>query len=98
VSITRVFRVQIHAGMREEFEKKFSTISVEVAKGGAGNAGVTILRPTDWAPDEYAMISEWRNEDALRQFAGESWNRAVIPDGMDQYIHSCSVHHYRSWT
>jgi heme-degrading monooxygenase HmoA len=97
MAVTRVFRVRIDPSLREEFEQKFATISVHVAQSAEGNTGVDILRPTQWEPEEYAMISQWRDTESLRQFAGESWNEAVIPAGMDKYIRSCWVHHYESW-
>jgi len=97
MTITRVFRVSIHPELREEFEEKFASVSVHVAESAEGNESVTILRPSRWAPDEYAMISRWADEEALTKFAGESWDEAVIPKGMERYIQACSVHHYREW-
>ncbi len=44
------------------------------------------------------MISVWANEDALRSFAGESWNLAVIPAGMEKYVSQCWVHHYENFS
>jgi heme-degrading monooxygenase HmoA len=97
MTITRVFRVEIDPDLREEFEAKFATVSVHIAESADGNRSVTILRPTKWAPNEYAMISEWRNESALRKFVGENWNRGVIPKQMEEFVQTCSVHHYESW-
>jgi len=98
MAITRVFRAEIYPESRDEFEAKFASISVHVAQDADGNTAVAILRPTVWAPNEYAMISEWRDEQSLCQFAGEKWNTAVIPGGMEKFIRSCSVHHYESWS
>jgi heme-degrading monooxygenase HmoA len=98
MAVTRVFRVRIDPALREEFEQRFSTISVGVAERAEGNVGVVILRPTPWEPDEYAMISEWQDRESLRLFAGEKWNAPVIPEGMEKYICDCSVHHYESWS
>jgi heme-degrading monooxygenase HmoA len=97
MSVTRVFRVSIHPELRDEFERKFATISVHVAESAAGNESVTILKPTAWDPDEYAMISRWIDEESLEKFAGKNWNEAVIPTEMERYISNCSVHHYMEW-
>lgn len=97
MAITRVFRVRIDPTLREEFEQRFATISVHVAGSAEGNTGVVILRPTHWDPSEYAMISEWQDQESLRLFAGDNWNEPVIPEGMDEFIRDCSVHHYESW-
>ena len=40
------------------------------------------------------MISRWENEEDLIRFAGDSWNEAHIPKGMEKYIEHCSVNHY----
>ncbi len=44
------------------------------------------------------MISQWENEAALKAFAGELWNQAVIPPGMEKFVVDCWVNHYVSWT
>jgi quinol monooxygenase YgiN len=97
MAITRVFRVRIHPHLKQEFEDKFSSISVRAVQE-AGVLAVSILKPTSWAPDEYAMISQWASEAALIAFAGEQWSRAVIPHGMEQFVIECWVHHYSSWS
>ena len=97
MAITRVFRVEINAELRAEFETKFAEISVDTVKRASGSLSAVILKPTPWAPDEYAMISEWQDENALRAFAGDNWTRAVIPPGMEKFIKACWVHHYSTW-
>ena len=98
MAITRIFRVRSVPELREEFEEKFSSVSVHVVNEAAGFLSVSILKPTKWAPDEYAMISQWKNEAAIKSFAGEQWNQAVIPQGMEKFVVECWVHHYESWT
>jgi heme oxygenase (mycobilin-producing) len=97
MAITRIFRVRIHPELRLEFEEKLSLVSVRAVAEAPGLLSVFILKPTEWAPDEYAMISQWENVDALKAFAGEHWNHAVIPPGMEKFVVDCWVHHYDSW-
>jgi heme-degrading monooxygenase HmoA len=97
MAITRVFRVRIDAALRREFEEKFADISVRAVKEAPGSLAVAILKPTIWTPDEYAMVSQWKDEESLRAFAGEQWNRAVIPNGMEKFVRECWVHHYEAW-
>ena len=78
----RIFRVDVPALLHAEFEAKFLSISV---------------RPTRWAPNEFVMISVWQEEAALRAFAGEHWNQAVIPAGMEKFVSACWVHHYEQF-
>ncbi|WP_324262640.1 antibiotic biosynthesis monooxygenase family protein [Altererythrobacter sp. H2] len=98
MTITRIFRVRIHPELREEFERKFASVSIAAVADKEGAGDVQILRPSRWASDEYAMISQWEDEASLAAFAGENWNTAVIPPGMDKYVIACGVHHYSSWT
>jgi heme oxygenase (mycobilin-producing) len=96
--ITRIFRVRIDASMRQEFEEKFSSISVRTVQETPGFISVSILKPSKWAPDEYSMISQWEDEKALIALVGEKWNHAVIPPGMNDFVIECSVYHYESWS
>lgn len=95
--ITRIFRVDVFPELREEFEVKFATVSVEAVESHAGFLEVTVGKPSHWSPNEYVMISRWETEEALEAFAGEKWNQAFIPEGMEKYVQNCSVHHYHSW-
>lgn len=95
--ITRIFRVNIDSRLRDEFELKFADISVRAVETKPGFVSSSIGKPTKWAPDEYVMISCWENEQALRNFAGENWQEAVIPAGMDKFVLECAVHHYKTW-
>jgi len=95
--ITRIFRVRVPVALQAEFEEKFLTISVPFVQRAAGFVSVTIGRPTRWEPEEYAMISVWRSESDVAAFAGEHWNKPVIPAGMEKYALDCWVHHYENF-
>ena len=95
--ITRVFRVQIHEALRSEFEPKFNTLSKGIVENAPGCIRQTVLKPTKWNPNEYAMISEWASETDLIAFAGENWNKSVIPPDMEVFAENHSVSHFQSW-
>ncbi len=92
--ITRIFRVRINPELRDEFEAKFQDISIRAVQAQKGFISVSIGKPTEWAPDEYVMISIWRDEDALISFVGIDWSQAHIPLGMEKFVGQCWVHHY----
>ena len=69
-TITRVFRVQIFAELREEFEPLFQSVSLAAVIEAKGFIEVSIGKPTQWAPNEYVMISVWDCEQNLIDFAG----------------------------
>ena len=95
--ITRIFRVRIDPALRDAFERDFQAISVGVVEKQKGLVSVSIGKPTIWTPNEYSMVSTWRTEGALITFAGDDWQQAHIPSGMEKYILECWVHHYVSF-
>lgn len=92
--IVRVFRVEIDPATRSACEAGFQSLSVDAVTQSPGNLSCEIGMPTRWLPNTYAMISRWRDEDALIAFAGPEWNVAVIPAGMEQFGKGFSVEHY----
>jgi len=92
--IVRVFRVLVRSELHEEFEKKVLSTSVPLVRSQEGVVSVSVGRPTEWSLDEYVMVSTWNDEEALIRFAGDKWNQAIIPDGMEKYVEQCWVHHY----
>ncbi|MEC9198731.1 MAG: antibiotic biosynthesis monooxygenase [Pseudomonadota bacterium] len=92
--ITRIYRVRIHSNLRSAFEPLFKTVAVQSVSGFAGCTRVTIGWPTEGTPNEYAMISEWEDEAGLREFAGDDWTVAHIPEEMEKFVKRCWVHHY----
>jgi quinol monooxygenase YgiN len=89
MAITRIFRVRIDSDLRQEFEEKFSSISVNAVNEAYGFISASIHKPTKWAPDEYAMISECENKAALKAFSAGEWSRAVIPQGIEKFVVEC---------
>jgi len=94
--ITRIFRVKVPEALHQEFEIKFSSISVNAVMSQKGLITVSIGQPTKWTPDEYFMMTTWQDEQSLRDFAGDNWNRAVIPEGMEKFVSECWVHNYET--
>jgi heme-degrading monooxygenase HmoA len=92
--ITRIFRATVHKDLHREFEEKFLSVSIPAVKSHKGLISISVDRPTRWAPEEYVMVSTWECEDDLVGLAGERWNQAFIPKGMEKYIKECWVHHY----
>jgi quinol monooxygenase YgiN len=96
-NIVRVFRVQVPHDLKDEFEPLFQTQSLALIQNADGILNVTMGKPTQWGPDEYVMISVWKDIDHLIKFAGPMWNMAHIPDGMERFAKNCWVHHYETF-
>ncbi|WP_420322087.1 antibiotic biosynthesis monooxygenase family protein [Flagellimonas sp.] len=92
--IIRIFTASVPSTLHQEFEAKFKEISVPLVKGQQGLLGIDIAKPTEWNPNLFVMISKWASKEDLVRFAGEQWNEAHIPKGMEKYIETCSVEHF----
>jgi len=91
------FRVRIDSAFRQVFEDLFSSVALHRIHEAAGFISASIHKPTIWHPDEYAMVSQWENEESLKAFFGETWNQCVVTRGGEKFIVACWVHHYESW-
>ena len=94
--IIRIFTATIPTELHEEFEAKFKEISVPLVKKYQGLVSLEIGRPSKWNPNKFVMVSRWESVKALIDFAGENWNQAHIPKGMEKYITACTVSHFEA--
>ena len=94
--IIRIFTAEIQKEFLEEFKMKFMEISVPLVKNYKGLRSLEIGEPTEWNPNEFIMISRWETVGDLINFAGNNWNESHIPDGMEHYIDTCDVSHYKN--
>ena len=92
--IIRIFKATIPLELHDEFQAKFKEISVPIVENHQGLISLEIGKPTKWNPTEFVMVSRWKSESNLINFAGEKWNEAHIPNGMEKYITDCSVNHF----
>ncbi len=83
--------------MRASFEKDFQEISIPLVEAHDGLVSVNIGKPTQWAPDEYVMISRWNGAEDLDRFIGKKWDQPLIPPGMEKYVVQCWVHHFEDF-
>ena len=97
MSITRIFRVRIDSNFRQEFESRFSIDAMHKIREAPGFISAAILKPSKWSPDEYAMISQWQNQESLQSFFGDKWNEAVITPSAEKFIVASWLHHFESW-
>lgn len=54
----------------------------------------TIGLPSEQAPNDFLMISEWDSLDSLKKFAGEKWDEAVIDPREAHLLEKAEVNHY----
>ena len=92
--IIRIFTAQIHENLKDEFEEKLSSISIPFVEAHKGVIDIKVGRPLDSSTHEFLMISRWENLEDLKRGFGQTWQDPKIPEGMEQYIHTCEVKHF----
>lgn len=94
--IIRIFRAKVHEGKQKEFENFFVTQAIPHVKSQQGLVSLSIGRPIHTSPDEFMMIMTWKDLDAIKAFAGENWQKAVILDDERDLLKEVFVHHYET--
>ncbi|HET7716300.1 MAG TPA: hypothetical protein VFK86_11800 [Bauldia sp.] len=70
-------------------------LSVPMVKSAKGMRGYYAGEPFDPDAAEFTVTTLWNDLDSIKAFAGENWNRAVIPPDEVPLIAESYIHHYR---
>lgn len=92
--ILRVFRATTKPGKANEFRDMLERLSVPMVKAAEGMLGYYVGEPVDSSEPEFTVTTMWRDLDSVKAFAGENWNRSVIPPEEVPLIAKSSIHHY----
>lgn len=93
-TIIRIFRGTVVPGEVEAFAAFFLGEAVAIVRGFEGLVDVQVGLPSELTPREFLMITEWRDLESLKAFAGEDWQEAYIAPSEAPMIESAVVHHY----
>lgn len=96
--IIRVFRGQVQAGMQAAFERYIRDRALPEFRAHSGVTAVHFGTPSDATPDEFVVVTVWRNLRSLRNFAGDGWQEAVLAPRERQVLRRTFVHHYHDAT
>jgi hypothetical protein len=94
--IIRVFRARTHPGKQADFETKVKELSIPLVQSQTGLLAFFSGRPMESSPDEFVMVTVWRDLESLKAFAGIDWNVSVIPEPERPLLQASSVHHYET--
>ena len=92
--IVRFFRCTVHEGAQAEFRQLFLGSILPHIRAQEGLISATVGLPHGGSPTEFSMHMVWRDMDAVRGFAGETWDRAVILPEEAHLLAETHVHHY----
>lgn len=94
--VIRVFRARVHPGKAEEFARFFQETALPVVRNQPGLVRVEMGWPMPPTPDEFLMITVWRDLDAVRAFAGDDWQAAKLLPEERPLLRETAVHHYEA--
>jgi heme-degrading monooxygenase HmoA len=92
--IIRVFRAMTKPGQEEAFRSFFVEEAVPIVRRVPGLVSVQVGLPTEQSPGAFLMTTTWESLDALKGFAGENWQEAVIDPREAPLLQEVHVYHY----
>ena len=92
--IIRIFRAIIRDGKQEEFAQFFRDTAVPLLQSQPGMLELTVGHPLPTSPHEFMMATTWSDLAALKAFAGDTWEQAVIDPAEAHLLSETFVHHY----
>ena len=92
--ILRIFRARLKPNSREAFERLCQESSIPLMRAAQGMLALHVGKPLANHPDEFVLISVWRDLPSLKAFVGEHWEDIIIVPGEAELIESATVSHY----
>lgn len=94
--IVRVFRGQVKPGHGPAFERHLRETGIPEFHRHPGMLRVHVGWPSEQAPDEFLVVTLWRDLDALRGYTGARWTEAKVAPEEAALLRRTFVHHYRT--
>ncbi len=85
-AVARIWRGRTLAVKADEYEAYLYASGVSKVRATPGNLGVTVLRRTEGDKTEFLVMSLWESVDAIKKFAGEDYQKAVILERDREYL------------
>ena len=85
-AIARIWRGRTLAAKADEYQSYLDTSGISRVRATPGNLGVTVLRRNDGEKTEFLVLSVWESVDAIKKFAGDDYQKAVILPRDREYL------------
>ncbi|MGO8949381.1 MAG: transposase [Ktedonobacterales bacterium] len=92
--ILRIFRARLKPGMRDAFTQLCQESSIPLMRAAPGLMTLLVGKPLPERPDEFVLVSVWRDLSSLKAFVGDHWEEILIVPGEAELIESATVSHY----
>lgn len=94
--ITRLFRGRTKPGHEAAFERLIREEALPAFEANPGVLSVHFGTPTEASPNEFLVVTVWRDLASLRAYAGERWTDPKLSLEEAHLLESATVHHYRN--
>ena len=85
-AIARIWRGRTLASKADEYQAYLDSSGISRVRATPGNLGVTVLRRNDGGKTEFLVMSIWESVEAIKKFAGEDYQKAVILPRDREYL------------
>lgn len=92
--ILRIFRARLRPGMRGRFARLCRETSQPMMEAQPGLIYFHICRPIPQRPQEFVLITAWKDLESLKRFVGERWDLPVILPGEAPLVEEVSLQHF----
>src|SRR6266540_636674 len=86
LAIARIWRGRTLASKADEYQAYLDTSGISKVRATPGNLGVMVLRRNDGGKTEFLVMSVWESVEAIKKFAGENYQKAVILPRDREYL------------
>ncbi len=92
--LVRVYRAVTRPGQEEAFRAFLVDEAVPILRRYDGLVSIRIGRPAETSPSDFLMTTVWTSIESLKEFAGETWEKAVVDPREEPLLQEVHVNHY----
>jgi quinol monooxygenase YgiN len=92
--VLRIFRARVKPGRQADWEHLVREAAIPGLSAADGLLAYYPGAPLG-DPEEFSMVSVWRDLGAVRTYAGKDWATPVLYPGEEDILAEVNVHHYQ---
>ncbi len=92
--IIRVFRVRVKPGKQGQYERMVREQILPFLRSQPGLMNLHAGARAKDHPDEFMVVSVWKDLDSVRKLAGDDWQKPVSIPGEAELVERSEVEHF----
>ena len=92
--IIRVFRAKVQPGMHAEYDALLQNEAIPGLSDQPGLIALHVGTPIPQTPDEFVVITLWKDLKSLQDFAGDQWLESFVLPGEEHMVKESTVNCY----